>query len=113
MMRKILATLGIAVLFGFVVWATLYLTRKPVTQEEATALAIQRLQRSGERLKFDPSHFRGPDRIGIGGAEYVFQWNYSDRFGKVEIVISVDQDGGTEFAFNGDLDRLRTYKRDG
>jgi hypothetical protein len=111
MLRRVLATLGIAVFIAVFAWLALYLVRKPVTQDEALAFATQRLQRSGQQLRFDPSLFTGPTPIAIGGATYGFRWNYSDSSGSVRIIISVDQDGGTEFAFDGDLDRLRTYQK--
>ncbi len=107
MRRQVFRVLGIGLLVGIVIWATLYWTRTPVTQIEALQFARQRLDWSGERLGFDPFIFQGPAPIEVGGAAYSFQWSYSDNKGQIEIIISVDNDGGTEIAFNGDIERLR------
>jgi len=101
---------GAALILGMIIWIVSYLNRRPVDEREAEAIARAQVYRSGQQLRFDPALFEGPEPIKVGGARYAFLWRYADQYGKVQIVVSVDKYGGSEFAFDGDLERLRARR---
>ena len=103
--------LGVAVLVILGTWVAFILAQKTITPTEAENIASERIERSGQQLGFDPQVFKGPKRIIVGGATYGFLWQYSDQKGAIELIVTVNQNGGTEFSFDGDLDRLRESKK--
>jgi hypothetical protein len=107
MLRKI--SVGFGVIVGLVLglWGVLYLTAKPVTKQEAQAIAIEQLKRSGKQLRFDPGIFRGPEPFEMGGVPYAFQWTFSDSEGPIRMIVWVDEYGGSELTWEGDVERLR------
>ena len=60
MFRLAAKIISLVIILAVALCAILYVTAKPVTEREAKQLAIQRLQRSGEQLRFDASVFVGP-----------------------------------------------------
>ena len=102
-----LRTIGVGLLVISGVWLALTFYQKPITATQAEKFAIEQLERSGKQLGFDTRLFKGPRSINIARTAYGFVWDYSDKSGTIELIVSVDQYGGTEFAFDGDLGRLR------
>jgi ABC-type uncharacterized transport system YnjBCD permease subunit len=108
MIRRAMKILGLVIVLVASAWVGLFLTAKTVTLEEAEQIAIQKVQRSAERLRFNAAVFRGPELVDVQPWGYAFRWVFSDAEGTVEMLVWVDEYGGTEISWEGDLERLKT-----
>lgn len=108
MVRIVKKVLGVGAALVVGVWGWLYLTAKPVTEREARRIATEEVLRSGQQLGFDPSIFQGPQPTTVGGAAYAFEWRFSDQQGTVDMLVWVDEYGGAEISWKGNLERLKT-----
>jgi hypothetical protein len=70
--------LGVVIVLVASAWVGLFLTAKTVTLEEAEQIAIQKVQRSAERLRFNAAVFRGPELVDVQAWGYAFRWVFSD-----------------------------------
>lgn len=85
----------------------------PLTREEAETLAIEELERSAKQLRFDAKIFRGPKLVQEDNELYVFEWEYSDECGSVKPMVLVEKYyRGTEFTYEGNLDRVSELPAD-
>lgn len=88
------------------------LTYHPVNKAEARALATDLFQRFMDEDGIDPHIFDGPAPATAKNARYGFQWTYSDEKGKIIIYVWVQASGWTDFAVDGEIERLRKAKKD-
>lgn len=112
MIRAAIKILGIVLALVVGLWGVHYLTWKPITEKEAERIASEQVHRSGQQLGFDPSIFQGPALVQVDRGGYAFQWRYSDPMGAVEMLVWVDEYGGSEISWKGDLEQLRAKRGD-
>jgi hypothetical protein len=108
MVRWAIRILGVLAALIVGTWAVLSLMVKPVTQEEARSIAIAQVHRSGQQLRFNASVFEGPQLVDQRDGAFAFQWRFSDHLGDVDMLVWVDEHGGSEISWKGDLERLKT-----
>lgn len=110
MMARIIKVFGVIV--GLAVGASvfLYITVKPVTKEQAETIAVEEVRRSGQQLGFDASLFHGPEPFLMTSQPHAFQWTFVDQAGTVRLLVFVDEYGGSELTWEGELERLRTRR---
>lgn len=109
MIRVGMTVLVVAIALVVGIWGWLYLTAKPpVTEKEAQRIAIEQVHRSGQQLGFDASTFQGPKLVDAQRGAYAFQWRFSDQEGTVDMLVWVDEYGGAEISWKGNLERLKT-----
>ncbi|MGD9724704.1 MAG: hypothetical protein AB7U76_26000 [Pirellulales bacterium] len=106
-MQTIVNMVGVIIGLTLGAWAFFFITKQPITQERAEAIAAEEVQRSGEQLRFNTSVFRGPEPFLMTSHPHAFQWKYVDNAGAVRLLVFVDEYGGAELTWEGDLERLR------
>lgn len=106
-MARIVKIVGVIIGLTLGAWAFFLITAKPITKEQAEAIATEEVRRSGEQLRFDTSVFRGPEPFLMTSHPHAFQWTYVDNAGAVRLLVFVDEYGGAELTWEGDLERLR------
>jgi hypothetical protein len=106
-MARIIKIVGVIVGLAIGAWAFFFITGKPITKEQAEAIAANEVRRSGEQLRFDTSVFHGPEPFLMTSHPHAFQWTFVDQAGAVRLLVFVDEYGGTELTWEGDLERLR------
>jgi hypothetical protein len=106
-MARIVKVVGVIVGVAVGAWAFFFITAKPITKDQAQAIAANEVRRAGEQLRFDLSAFHGPATFPMTSHPHAFQWTYTDNAGTVRILVFVDEYGAAELTWEGDLERLR------
>lgn len=109
-MTRVVKVFGLIVGLAVGTWVFLYTTVKPVTKEQAETIAVEAVRGSGQQLGFDVSLFHGPEPFVMTSQPHAFQWTFVDQAGTVRLLVFVDEYGGSELTWEGNLERLRTRR---
>lgn len=110
-MARIVKIVGVIVGLAIGAWGFFVITAKPITNEQAEAIAANEVRRASEQLRFNLSDFHGPEPFLMTSHPHAFQWTYTDNAGVVRLLVFVDDYGGVELTWEGDLEPLRKWRQ--
>ncbi len=81
---------------------------RPIDSDAARAEAERRFSKYITEFEVDRNAFEGPLEVEPpAGAQYGFEWRYSDSEGQVRFFVWVEASGSSHTAIEGEMERLK------